>query len=1199
MGNQLTGIAPSQILPVEQYLTDVPDYEYDSSLGSTRFLKVARAVTKEGLAVVKVFVIHDPSLPLSSHRIRLEEIHNRLKETSNCLAFQKPVQSDKSALLFRQYVKDSLYDRISTRPFLNKIEKKWIAFQLLCALNQAHKVKVCHGDIKSENVMITSWSWLLLTDFASFKPTYLPEDNPSDFSYFFDTSRRRTCYIAPERFVASTWQNSERDGQVGNLDLPSNEIKTGDLTPAMDIFSAGCVIAELFTEGTAPFDLSQLLSYRNGEYSPWKVISKIDDAHVKELVEHMLHKDPCYRLSAEEYLIKQRNKAFPEHFYTFLKQHIQRFASPPILTPDDRIYRLNSDMEMIVKSLSIQKDQCELNNVLVLIISLVTSSCRQLHFCNSKLTALSVLLDLSKYLTPDITLDRVIPYMLHFAEDPYPQVRAETVRTITRCLSNIKSVPRSDANVFPEYIFPNLSHLTQDHVALVRAAYAENIAQLADTALSVLEMMQLGDNLDEDTQADTEDDSSQQQSSYDMELQSLQETIQQKVVLLLSDSENVVKQTLIENGITRLCVFFGRQKANDVLLSHMITFLNNKEDWKLRGSFFDNIVGVAAYVGWQSSSILKPLMQQGLNDPEEFVVQKSLGALKALTELGLLQKPMLHDFVQDVVAYLAHPNVWIRQAAVGFISSVAKILNIADIHCDLLPSLQPFLKQAILQVDKEVLLLTALEEAVPRSVFDYIIRSSLIERLFDILHHRNYMRSIGRQGHKPIYELDENMSQIFRKLSSLGMTESHEDRILAMKDYILKLHRARAGSAENSLSAEDRARRGRLNIITDCRSVTRRHADLYRAKNPKSESENIPSSRRKKKNVVPESLEMNSEWKSMFGSDSSGKSLSLSPQSKMLSRTEGADKKLLTLSGSSQSSSGSMVNVASTDSLVKQHAEKHTTHTQYAKCRLELKNLVHKCRNQYAASISSKDLLDSIAWDSHSPPNNWKPKGALVAHLQEHRAAVNRIQVSQDHSYFATCSDDGTIKVWECNRLEGKSVANRSKCTIKQGGKVKTVAFLEGTQSTTLASAADTGSINLYRVDAGRASIFLKQDVDLRELGQVVDLSHFDTGSQSVLAYATVYGYLIGWDLRSPEIAWKLKNDPKTGLIQSFAVHHSQCWLSLGTSSGAHVCWDLRFQLPITTVQHPTSQDIFADEAATYVPIFGTNQSCAFKIFPK
>jgi len=35
-----------------------------------------------------------------------------------------------------------------------------------------------------------------------------------------------------------------------------------------------------------------------------------------------------------------------------------------------------------------------------------------------------------------------------------------------------------------------------------------------------------------------------------------------------------------------------------------------QNDWQLRGTFFDCIVGVAAYVGWQSSIILKPLLQQ-------------------------------------------------------------------------------------------------------------------------------------------------------------------------------------------------------------------------------------------------------------------------------------------------------------------------------------------------------------------------------------------------------------------------------------------------------------------------------------------------------------------------------------------------------------------------------------------------------------
>jgi serine/threonine protein kinase len=56
--------------------------------------------------------------------------------------------------------------------------QRWITFQLLQGLSQAHAHGVCHGDIKCENVMVTSWNWLFLTDFASYKPTYLPADNP-------------------------------------------------------------------------------------------------------------------------------------------------------------------------------------------------------------------------------------------------------------------------------------------------------------------------------------------------------------------------------------------------------------------------------------------------------------------------------------------------------------------------------------------------------------------------------------------------------------------------------------------------------------------------------------------------------------------------------------------------------------------------------------------------------------------------------------------------------------------------------------------------------------------------------------------------------------------------------------------------------------------------------------------------------------
>ena len=39
---------------------------------------------------------------------------------------------------------------------------------------------------KTENVMVTGWNWVLLTDIACFKPAIFPEDNPADFGLFFD-----------------------------------------------------------------------------------------------------------------------------------------------------------------------------------------------------------------------------------------------------------------------------------------------------------------------------------------------------------------------------------------------------------------------------------------------------------------------------------------------------------------------------------------------------------------------------------------------------------------------------------------------------------------------------------------------------------------------------------------------------------------------------------------------------------------------------------------------------------------------------------------------------------------------------------------------------------------------------------------------------------------------------------------------------
>ncbi|XP_052474105.1 phosphoinositide 3-kinase regulatory subunit 4 isoform X1 [Carassius gibelio] len=1167
MGNQLAGIAPSQILSVDSYFSDIHDYEYDKSLGSTRFFKVARAKHSEGLVVVKVFAIQDPSLPLISYKQELEELKIRLPSCQNCLPFQKATLTEKAAILFRQYVRDNLYDRISTRPFLNNVEKKWIAFQLLNAVDQAHKSGVRHGDIKTENVMVTSWNWVLLTDFASFKPTYLPEDNPADFNYFFDTSRRRTCYIAPERFVDGSMFATESDQTTPLVDLSSNSQRTrGELKQPMDIFSAGCVIAELFTEGVPLFDLSQLLAYRKGLFQTEQVLMKIEDHSIRELVAQMVQREPEKRLTAEEYLKQQRGKAFPDIFYTFLQPYMAQFAKETFQSADERVLVIRKNLENILNNLCSvgqtgktekqEKASQELSSSkeqgLVVLVSVITSCLQTLRFCDSKLAALELILHLAGRLNVEIVLDRITPYLLHFCNDSMPRVRAEAVRTLTKVLALVKEVPRNDVNIYPEYILPGIAHLAQDEATIVRLAYAENIAHLAETALRFLELVQENNlSSEQDLNGEDTEETLHPNENYDSELQALHEMVQQKVVTLLSDPENIIKQTLMENGITRLCVFFGRQKANDVLLSHMITFLNDKNDWHLRGAFFDSIVGVAAYVGWQSSSILKPLLQQGLSDAEEFVIYKALNALTCMCQLGLLQKPHIYEFVSDIAPFLCHPNLWIRYGAVGFITVVAQHLNIADVYCKLMPHLNPFITQPIIQIDKEIVLLSVLKEPVSRSIFDYALRSKDIGSLFRHL----LLRQKKRNGSIPEYPDPEDpaIAQLLKKLLSQGMTEAEEDKLLALKDFMLKSNKAKANIIDQS-HLSDGAHSGVIDLGT--LGITGRQVDLIK---PKQESEDkrdfVPSASARKH--MKQDSNLNEEWKSMFGS--------LDPPS--LAQTPST----IPEGGAMQPrKTAALPNIQ----VVQSVTGASTYQRRITTCKAELQQLVQQKREQCNAERMAKQMMESAEWESRPPLPGWHPKGLLVAHLHEHKSAVNRIRVSDEHSIFATCSNDGTVKIWDSQKMEGKTTTTRSVLTYSRiGGHVKTLTFCQGSHY--LAVASDNGSIQLLAVEANKPPKSPKfqpcqtRFLDLKDEGCAVDVHHFNSGAQTVLAYATVNGYLVGWDLRSNSNAWTLRHDLRQGLVTSFAVDMHQCWLCVGTSNGTMACWDMRFQLPISSHSHP------------------------------
>ena len=98
----------------------------------------------------------------------------------------------------------------------------------------------------------------------------------------------------------------------------------------------------------------------------------------------------------------------------------------------------------------------------------------------------------------------------------------------------------------------------------------------------------------------------------------------------------------------------------------------------------------------------------------------------------------------------------------------------------------------------------------------------------------------------------------------------------------------------------------------------------------------------------------------------------------------------------------------------------------------------------------------------------WTPKGQLVAHIHEHKDSINRyihtynsspfsvcyfllsiethiyvvepvsvccrVRVLPDSSVFATFSSDGTAKLWDVQKLEGRNLINKAKLSYSQLG---------------------------------------------------------------------------------------------------------------------------------------------------------------------
>ena len=817
-------------------IPELADLTHEKSLGTARFMKSIRAHHRQGLVFVKAIVKPYSSMVLAPYVKSIELEKQALAEIPNALGYQRVFETSNGGYMLRQFVHSSVYDRLSTRPFLEDIEKKWLAFQLLSALRDCHSKEIFHGDIKTENLLVTSWNWLYLTDFSSsFKPTYLPEDNPADFSFYFDTSGRRTCYLAPERFLAA-----------------GEEAPSQGVTWAMDIFSAGCAIAEIFLEGPI-FNLSQLFKYRSGDYSPEHAqLDKIEDVDIRELISHMIQLDPESRYSADEYLNFWRRKAFPEYFYTFLHQYMGLITDPSSgRTPvnmdngnsgesDEKIDRIYYDFDKIsyflgfgkvnnglrdnlgkshsdVTSLPIpaipqeqrkqSHGQRSIEDGSLIFLAAVASSLRNTAKASARVRACDLLIAFAERLPDEAKLDRVLPYLVTLLNDRSDSVKIAALKSLTRLLSSIRVVSPVNASIFQDYIFPRLRNFVlgpESHPnALVRSTYASCMASLAQSSANILDMVQAV-RADGHLSAFGDDDwtgDNSYHTLFDFAHAELVAHFEEHTKSLLTDPDASVRRAFL-GSVSALCVFFGSTKANDVILSHLNTYLNEK-DWILKCAFFEALVGVAAFVGTVSlETFILPLMVQSLTDPEEFVIECVLRSLASMAELGLFQNSTSWDLLFIVVRLMVHPNSWIREAAVSFVVSAAVYSSPADRYCIIFPLLQTFLKLPIQEISQPQIL-ESLKKPLQKPVFDMAMtwaaktekgafwksaakdgslllnpelssRSNVAERRFIL--------------RIPASSRNDEDEQWLAKLQGLGMQQEDEFKLMALRAFIWRVN---------------------------------------------------------------------------------------------------------------------------------------------------------------------------------------------------------------------------------------------------------------------------------------------------------------------------------------------------------------------------------------------------------------------------
>uniref|UniRef100_A0A914HKS3 non-specific serine/threonine protein kinase n=1 Tax=Globodera rostochiensis TaxID=31243 RepID=A0A914HKS3_GLORO len=584
------------------------------------------------------------------------------------------------------------------------------------------------------------------------EPALLPFDNPSNFTFFFDTDRRRHCYLAPERFRDSEELEARASAVAG--DFP-NFYEC--LTEAMDIFAMGCLLVELLSDGRQiAFNLPQAIDYKNADEHTAKfflkrLLSAVPDTEFRPLIAIMLDRDPKRR--RDEFLKLSPCSStvlFPQIFERYLYNYFKELQS--IQSADALITKLFVERD---NYMALLRDEDAAN--FVLFINIICAALRSCCSLTAKMDALSLLHQISKISTPVIIFERIVPYLAHSISDHFPLVRAEAILILCDILSTCaNSIPPDECRLLiARWTQMMAEQKRRNKEARERRKAAAKLALkcLFDFSSIVLKLLK-------------------QSSSID--------AVTEFFVTFCGCTDNEVRRCLFQpTNLDLLCQFFGASRVTDVLM-HMITLLNDKHDWRVRAAFFEACPVLAQHLGQNRNSKLMPFLQQGLQDCEEFVVLECVCCVHALCRRQLLPKATICELLPDLVPLLVHPNKWLRIALVNILTILEtdSCFTIADIYCKLTPLVTTFLRHPLIRLDCRDVLYETLVQPISRQIWDFICEQNNSAELITLIEERKTLEKLGgaTKGNS-----GSNNSLLFNVISNVA-TMHHFDEKLNVAD---------------------------------------------------------------------------------------------------------------------------------------------------------------------------------------------------------------------------------------------------------------------------------------------------------------------------------------------------------------------------------------------------------------------------------